>query len=166
MTLNEIKWRNAGDYGGWARQVADQAHAAFVDLNEIIARRHDAPGEAKVETLSANPHTHASRAGAELNAECAAAGLKALAGDPLGGFFRPRGRLSHRTPASMPVPSQSRNSNDKLRMARFPAPLEATPQKNTWTGARYFARRSRRVGGVRVPPAEPGASFCEPLKAA
>ena len=75
--------RNADDYGGWARQVAASEKVAFVDLNEIIARRYDALGEAKVEALFADPHTHTSRAGAELNAECVVAGLRALAGDPL-----------------------------------------------------------------------------------
>jgi lysophospholipase L1-like esterase len=79
--------RNAKDYGGWAREVAAQQHIAFVDLNEIIGRRYDALGEAKVETLFADPHTHTSRAGAELNAECVVAGLKALAHDPLSGYL-------------------------------------------------------------------------------
>jgi lysophospholipase L1-like esterase len=76
-------FRNAKDYGGWAREVAAQQHIAFVDLNEIIARRYDALGEAKVETLFADPHTHTSRAGAELNAECVVAGLKSLSHDPV-----------------------------------------------------------------------------------
>jgi hypothetical protein len=84
--------RNADSYGGWARQVADQEHAAFVDLNAIIARRYDVLGEAAVEPLFADPHTHTSRAGAELNAECVVAGLKALAGNPLGGFLSAKGK--------------------------------------------------------------------------
>jgi len=83
--------RNAADYGGWASQVAASSKAAFVDLNEIVARRYDALGEAQVEPLFADPHTHTSRAGAELNAECAVAGLKALAGNPLGKFFSAKG---------------------------------------------------------------------------
>jgi rhamnogalacturonan acetylesterase len=79
--------RNTQDYGGWARQVASQQHVAFVDLNEIIARRYDALGEAKVEALFADPHTHTSRTGAELNAECVVAGLKALPKDPVAADF-------------------------------------------------------------------------------
>jgi rhamnogalacturonan acetylesterase len=79
--------RNAKDYGGWAREVAVQQHIAFVDLNEIIARRYDALGEAKVEALFADPHTHTSTAGAELNAECVVAGLKALSHDPVSADF-------------------------------------------------------------------------------
>jgi len=84
--------RNADNYGGWARQVAEQTNAEFVDLNEIIAKRYDALGEAQVEPLFADPHTHTSRAGAELNAECVVAGLKTLPGDPLEQYFSPKGK--------------------------------------------------------------------------
>ena len=84
--------RNAEDYGGWARQVAAGAKVPFLDLNEIIARRYDALGEAQVEPLFADPHTHTSRAGAELNAECVVAGLKALDGNPLGLYLSAKGK--------------------------------------------------------------------------
>ena len=84
--------RNADDYGGWARQAAAAGKAAFVDLNEIIAQTYDLLGEDQVEPLFADPHTHTSRAGAELNAECVVAGLKALDGNPLGRFFSAKGQ--------------------------------------------------------------------------
>ncbi|HEV2486474.1 MAG TPA: GDSL-type esterase/lipase family protein [Terracidiphilus sp.] len=84
--------RNAENYGGWARQVADSQKAAFVDLDEIIARHYDSLGEAQVEPLFADPHTHTSRTGAELNAECVVAGLKALAGNPLGRYLSDKGQ--------------------------------------------------------------------------
>jgi lysophospholipase L1-like esterase len=82
----------ADSYGGWARQVAVTAKINFVDLNEIIARRYDALGEAKVEPLFADPNTHTSLAGAELNAECVVAGLKALDGNPLQRYFSAKGQ--------------------------------------------------------------------------
>lgn len=84
--------RNADNYGGWAKEVAASGRAAFVDLDEIIARRYDALGEAQVEPLFADPHTHTSRAGAELNAECVVAGLKALDGNPLEKFLSAKGQ--------------------------------------------------------------------------
>jgi rhamnogalacturonan acetylesterase len=84
--------RNAEDYGGWARQAAAAEKAAFVDLNAIVAQTYDLLGEAQVEPLFADPHTHTSRAGAELNAECVVAGLKALDGNPLGRFLSAKGR--------------------------------------------------------------------------
>ena len=84
--------RDGSNYGGWARQVAEQEHVGFIDLNEIIARRYDALGEAAVEPLFGDPHTHTSRAGAELNAECVVAGLKALQNDPVAKYFSAKGR--------------------------------------------------------------------------
>ena len=83
--------RNAENYGGWPRQVADSQKVAFVDLDEIIARHYDLLGEAQVEPLFADPHTHTSRTGAELNAECVIAGLKALAGNSLGPYLSDKG---------------------------------------------------------------------------
>jgi rhamnogalacturonan acetylesterase len=84
--------RNSDSYGGWARQVALQQHVAFIDLNAIIARRYDALGEQKVEPLFADPHTHTSREGAELNAQCVIVGLKALPHDPLAPYFSAKGK--------------------------------------------------------------------------
>ena len=84
--------RNSANYGGWARQVAEQEHVGFIDLNEIIARRYDALGEEKVESLFADPHTHTSLTGAELNAECVVAGLKALPHDPVAAYFSAKGK--------------------------------------------------------------------------
>jgi len=69
--------RNSEDYGKWAAEVAKSENVVFVDLNEIIARRYDELGEAKVEALFGNnERIHTSLAGAELNAACVIAGLK------------------------------------------------------------------------------------------
>jgi rhamnogalacturonan acetylesterase len=57
-------------------------------LNEIVARRYDALGPEKVEPLFGDEHTHTSRAGAILNAECVIAGLKALKENPLAGYLK------------------------------------------------------------------------------
>lgn len=78
-------------YGGWARQVAERNHVTFVDLNNIIADRYDAMGEAAVEPLFGDPHTHTTLAGAKLNAEGVVEGLKALPKDPVAGDFSPAG---------------------------------------------------------------------------
>jgi hypothetical protein len=58
-----------------------------VDLNEIIARTYEGLGLEKVEPLFADPHTHTSLAGAELNAACVIAGLKAIINNPLARYF-------------------------------------------------------------------------------
>jgi len=88
--------RNAENYGGWARDVAEQAKVAFVDLNEIISRRYETLGEAQVEPLFADPHTHTSRAGAELNAESVVSGLRALPSNPFGPYLSAKGKAVQR----------------------------------------------------------------------
>ena len=84
--------RSSDTYQKWAAEVAASEAVGFVDLNGIIAGRYDALGPEKVEALFADPHTHTSRAGAELNAECVVAGLKALKNDPLEGYFAAKGK--------------------------------------------------------------------------
>lgn len=70
--------RNPDSYAGWAADVARAEKVAFVDLNEIIARRYEELGPEKVAPLFADEHTHTSLAGAELNAASVVAGLKGL----------------------------------------------------------------------------------------
>lgn len=84
--------RNNDNYAGWARQVAEQQHVTFLDLNNLIADRYDVLGEAAVEPLFADPHTHTSRAGAELNAEVVVSALKSLPNDPLAADFSEAGK--------------------------------------------------------------------------
>jgi lysophospholipase L1-like esterase len=91
--------RNADSYGGWAHQVAEQEHAGFINLNEIIAQRYDAMGQAAVEPLFADPNTHTTAAGAELNAESVVAGLKALPNDPVAQYFSAKGKAVAATTA-------------------------------------------------------------------
>jgi lysophospholipase L1-like esterase len=80
--------RNKDSHAGWAEQVAKAEGVAFVDLNEIIAHRYDELGPEKVDPLFGDEHTHTSAAGAELNAQCVIAGLKALQDDPLEPYLR------------------------------------------------------------------------------
>ena len=78
------------NYAKWAEEVARAEDAAFVDLREIIARRYDALGTNQVNELFGDDHTHTNPAGAELNAECVVAGLKALSTNALSKLFSPR----------------------------------------------------------------------------
>jgi lysophospholipase L1-like esterase len=71
--------RSKDGYAGWAEQVAKAEGVDFIDLNELVAERYDAMGPEKVEAMFADPHTHTSRAGAELNAAIVADALKPLA---------------------------------------------------------------------------------------
>lgn len=83
--------RNGKDYAGWAREVADAEHVGFIDLNNLIADRYDKLGEAAVEPLFADPHTHTSWDGAGINAEEVVVGLKLLKDNPVAGDFSAKG---------------------------------------------------------------------------
>jgi lysophospholipase L1-like esterase len=85
--------RNANDYGGWAGLAAKSENAPFIDINEIIARQYDELGQEKVDALfiaGAGPHT--SLAGAQTNAVCVVAGIKALKDNPLTAFLSEQGK--------------------------------------------------------------------------
>jgi len=85
--------RIAGTYGGWARQVAAQEGALFVDLNEIIAQGYEKMEPDKVAPLfAAGQHTHTTVAGAQFNAQCVVAGLEGLPGKPLDPYLSDAGR--------------------------------------------------------------------------
>ena len=84
--------RGASSYGGWTRSIAERDHVGFIDLNEITARKYDALGEAAVEPLFGDPHTHTTLAGAIINAESVVAGLKALPHDPVAKDFSAQGK--------------------------------------------------------------------------
>src|SRR5215471_7969252 len=96
--------RNSDTYAGWAADVARVEHVAFVDLNEIIARKYDELGPDPVEPLFADPHTHTSLAGAQLNARCVVEGLRSLKPNPLATFIRSQPLDSSKPPAPAPPP--------------------------------------------------------------
>jgi lysophospholipase L1-like esterase len=70
--------RNSEDYGKWAAEVAKSEKTPFIDLNELIAAQYDKLGPEKVKPLFADPHTHTSREGAELNAQVVFENLKSI----------------------------------------------------------------------------------------
>lgn len=68
-------------YGLWAKQVAEQEHVPFVDLNSISADKLDSYGEWKVGYMFYKDRIHTSRFGAMMNARSAAEGI-ARSNDP------------------------------------------------------------------------------------
>jgi lysophospholipase L1-like esterase len=71
--------RVSGTYGGWAAEVAKSEGACFIDLNEIVAQHYEAVGAEKVgKEYFFNDHTHTSPAGARVNAELVASGIREL----------------------------------------------------------------------------------------
>lgn len=87
-TWKDGKIARAQDYPVWARQVAEAEHVGFLDLHARISDKYDELGPEKVEPLFGDPHTHTSRAGAELNAQIVVEALKALPDNPLGKYMR------------------------------------------------------------------------------
>ena len=75
--------RDSSPFAKWAAEVALSENAPFVDLQEIVACQYDRLGPVSVDPLFADPHTHTSLAGAELNAASLIAGLKGLPADPI-----------------------------------------------------------------------------------
>ncbi|TGE24798.1 rhamnogalacturonan acetylesterase [Hymenobacter aquaticus] len=70
--------RNSPDYGRWAAAAAQQSGAAFIDLNRLVADHYDQTGEAAVGRTYFTPTDpiHTSEAGARLNAEAVASGIR------------------------------------------------------------------------------------------
>lgn len=80
------------NYVQWAQEAAQQEHAPFVNLSEIVAEQYDAMGPQAVDGLFGDPHTHTNLAGAKLNAESVIEGLKDLKRDPLKRYFSKNGK--------------------------------------------------------------------------
>ncbi|MEA3186523.1 MAG: rhamnogalacturonan acetylesterase [Chthoniobacter sp.] len=76
----------------WTANAAKASGAAFVDLNEMVAREYEKLGPEAVEPLFADKGTHTTPAGAELNARCVVAGLRAFAAKPLDRFLSVKGQ--------------------------------------------------------------------------
>lgn len=71
--------RASSDYGKWAKESAQAEKAYFIDLNEIIASKYDPLGEKEVTAkFFLTDHTHTNEAGARINAQAVAEGIKHL----------------------------------------------------------------------------------------
>lgn len=85
--------RNKGDYAGWAEEVARSERVGFIDLNRMAADRYDALGHDAVMNLfpltSPDEHVHTNWAGAQLNAQIVAAGLRQLGDQRLLAWMKP-----------------------------------------------------------------------------
>lgn len=96
--------RNAGDYAGWAKEVARRENAGFIDLNELAARRYDQIGRDEVMKLfplvTPDETVHTNWAGADLNARIVVGGIKALGLQPPVGALNERGKAIAANPAN------------------------------------------------------------------
>lgn len=65
-------------YGVWAREVAQQTGAYFIDLNQMVITQYEKMGSEKVKEFFPKDHTHTNEAGAKINAELVTKGIKDL----------------------------------------------------------------------------------------
>lgn len=65
-------------YGVWAKEVAQQTGAFFIDLNEMVIDKYEKMGIEKVKAFFPKDHTHTNEAGAVFNAELVTNGIKDL----------------------------------------------------------------------------------------
>lgn len=65
-------------YGIWSQEVAQQTGAYFLDLNAMVIKKYEKMGQEKVKAFFPKDHTHTNEAGAKLNAELVAKGIKDL----------------------------------------------------------------------------------------
>lgn len=72
--------RSSEDYGLWAKQIAAQTGAYFIDLNNRVADEYDRMGAVEVAKLFPTDHTHPNREGSKLNASLVIKGIKELKG--------------------------------------------------------------------------------------
>jgi len=70
--------RSADSYALWAKQIAEQEGAYFIDLNELISAKYEEMGEQEAHKFFPADHTHTNLEGAKLNAEIVANALKKI----------------------------------------------------------------------------------------
>ena len=73
-----IERRNDNTYGMWYRQVAEETGCDFLDVHNISADALQKMGKEKATAMYNRDHTHTSLAGARLNAQSVAKGLKKM----------------------------------------------------------------------------------------
>ena len=76
----------------WTANAATATHAAYIDLNEIIALEFERLGPEKVAPLFGDARTHSTAAGALLNAQMVVAGIRALKKPDLRKYFSASGK--------------------------------------------------------------------------
>jgi rhamnogalacturonan acetylesterase len=80
--------RSTNSYSGWAKQIAEQEKATFIDLNDLVATKYEQMGADSVKPFFPVDHTHTNIDGAKLNAQIVSDALKALQLPGLNKYFK------------------------------------------------------------------------------
>jgi len=75
-------------YGVWAKEVAKETGAYFIDLNEMVIEKYQEMGPEKVQAFFPKDHTHTNKDGAVLNAELVTKGIRQLKGCELKNYIK------------------------------------------------------------------------------
>jgi len=70
--------RSTDSYSGWAKQIAREEAAYFIDLNNLVANKYEEMGAEAIKPFFPVDHTHTNKEGAQLNAELVVDALKKL----------------------------------------------------------------------------------------
>ena len=84
----------------WTANAAVATHAAYIDLNEIVALEFEKLGPEKVAPLFGDARTHSTPAGALLNAQMVVAGIRSLKKPDLKKYLSAAGRSIQKTSAA------------------------------------------------------------------
>lgn len=82
------KVERAGNFGVWAKEVAEQEGVLFIDLNAITADKYDAMGPDKVKEYFSGDHTHTNKEGAQINAASVVEGIRQVKKCKLNKFLK------------------------------------------------------------------------------
>jgi rhamnogalacturonan acetylesterase len=85
----------------WTANAAAATHAAYIDLNEIIALEFEKLGPEKVAPLFGDARTHSTPAGALLNAQLVVSGIRALKHPELKKYLALNARSIKAAPSSL-----------------------------------------------------------------
>jgi lysophospholipase L1-like esterase len=88
----------------WTANAAAATHAAYIDLNEIIALEFERLGPDKVAPLFGDARTHSTQAGALLNAQMVIAGIRSMKRPNLFQFMSREGHAIKPAPPSLVTP--------------------------------------------------------------
>lgn len=67
---------NRDSYATWSKELAEQTHAYFIPLNELIAVEYEKMDSLTVKKLFPQDHTHTNKEGAVMNAQLVVKGLR------------------------------------------------------------------------------------------
>jgi len=83
--------RGSGRYSLWAQQIAKASGVQFIDLTNLVADQFQAMGEARVNAIYEQDHTHFNAEGADIHARTVVSGLKALRPSPVRAYLSAKG---------------------------------------------------------------------------